>query len=609
MLSCQKDYEAPNDLADFAWYTSSDRDNTDPIMISTAQYLSIMDASQGSTRRTWTIPYNNGARFLKNEMISSTDKDYTDNIDTSRTYTSDETTVHIYFPDHGDHIVNLTNVFEKPVTFTYSYRSGGNRYYATMETEYINGEYVMSYDFNVAVLNSTIEPLSEVYLLDSAGNVVEQIETGYDPEDEYSFVDIFLTYGQTLRFVDVTGDYTNEWTWECEDANVAESASFQTYDISFYKLAQDVPFNVTHNVSRVEDSTYPSLIQSGPTSVLVNLDIYVDLSEDPLSATALHYDDDYTITYRLENTMFDFENNNAFTYSADNGEYTLNSSLLSLFSLAVENDSASFSGTFNPSSAVVTEGVENALVLTFDDALYNTDEMVLTYNGGDNDIMVLGESLYAAMDGIYSIDVTSNLITTNGENSVVDTSYFDFTSMTDAELAGRTPADFGWYFRNTSNEVYTENTVEFVDDPAGGGYKVLKLTIPSSTSSASGLVNDYLFDAAAGNYFYEYEIYCDTTPTTSAGLTAYITTSSSVNNQNFTSNSEAGTTNGGGYFTPSVNSTWTSYYRAATSGYGSSNIPRSAGGTDLRICLYLNSYKGGEFYIRKVILNNAYDRE
>ncbi len=604
--SCQQDeFDAPNDLAAFAWVISTESNNTDPIFETTSNYVSIIDASQGTIDHEWIISYDTGVRYLLDEIISSDDKDYSDNIDYSLTNINTKDAVHLTFTETGVQTVTLRNTYEREVSFTYSYREEGNstRLYNTITSELIDGKHVLEFTFTFEIFNGTFDPTVRVYR-DAA--YTDEVEIGYATDsDGYKSVEIET--GDYLYFVDETGDRTNSWGWTCDEAGISfpYSSSYQEAALQFVVLSEDnydLPFIVKETLGRETDAANPSLPLSS-TNYYVPLNIYVMPSSKPLECTVTQSSISTTVNFTI-NSQFQSE--------------SIASDSHSLFSLDVYNATSGYTATITPISCELEEGLgKNNLILTFSESLYNTDELKLTYNGGAGDISVSGDTPLSEKiteAGLSSVfDVVTDLISFDGfpAGECLDPSIFDFSSFINSSALS--PEDLGWRWSSTGGVTTAgiDSTLSFVPDPTGENIQVLKAyrtTSDSGTADTASavLINDYTFTAPAGNYHLEIEIlYKSDEIVVESGVTLQITSTSSTSDYTFTRDSSTdGSTQGGGFYkTASYTSdTWVAFARSTAP-----SIPNSLGGIDRRFAITMNSFQG-TLYIRKVSLTNAQDR-
>lgn len=594
VTSCEKDYQAPNDLSDFGWQISTDENNTDPIFERTGVCVSLLDISQGTTSHVWEISYDSGVRYLRNEVIPDSDKDLSDNIDLSLQSQNNADAIHIVFTETGKQTVKLRNTYQHPVTYTYSYREEGisERKYKTIESEYINGEYVMEQVFNFEIFNNTIEPVVKVYL-DAA--YTQEVKTGYK-EDGTGYEDVEIRYGDTLYFVDETGDRTNAWGWSCVAAgftnevitSLAYPYATSSVGLMFNKLTtanNNIPFNVIEELGREKDTNNPEMPLAS-TKMVVPLNITVVSSTDALKYSVNQVGADMTLEMVLDNYEFDPSSLN---------------NIASKFSLKVDNDDANYHQSgLEPTSVELKYGFNNILVLTFAETLYNSDSMVLTCNDTTGSIKLFdGKTLnvHLGLDGETSKEITVDTHLTNGGELLLS-EYFDFTTSRD-DLAGKTPADLGWKL-TTSGGVEnpaSNNTVEFVEDPDDSSKMVLMVNFVDK--EATYLLNENMFDAPAGDYTYAFDFYTETAHTNS--INVYVTSDTSTNDLAFSSTPTQPNNGGGFYMIGNENkviyeNVWRTLSKA---------IVGSSGGTNRRVSIYAANPLGSPFYLRKVSLSNA----
>ena len=599
--SCEHEYEAPNDLAAFGWIISTETNNTNPIFETTNNYISIIDVSQGALSHTWEISYDTGVRYLKDEIISADDKDFSDNISESLTAENTNKAIHIIFTETGKQTVKLRNTYSHEVSFTYSYREEGNsiRKYKTITSELIDGVHVLEYVFEFEVFSGTYNPKVRVY---RDAEHTDEVEIGYVENGE-GYKSVEIETGDYLYFVDETGDRTNSWGWECEEASIKlpYSASYQEAALQFVMLSEDnydMPFIVKEKLGREQDAANPSLPLS-TTNYYVPLNIFVLPSSKPLACTVQQASKSKVVEFTI-NTQFQVN--------------SIKESSHKLFSLKVDNADSDYHTSITPTSCVLEEGIgKNKLILTFDEWLYNTDVLELTYNGGSNDITVSGNVALsdkmseAGLSNIFEVE--TDLISFEGfpAGECLDPVLFDFSKFTNPDNI--TPDALGWRFSSTGGVTTPgiDSNLEFVDDPAGEAIKVLKVyrtkgEAGTADASSAVLVNDYTFDAPAGNYHFTVDFYYKSDEIDAAsGITLQITSTTSTNDYSFTRDSSIeGSTQGGGFYktTAVASDTWVTYARGAAP-----SIPNSLGGIKRRFALSLNSFQG-TLYIRKVSLTN-----
>ena len=553
LTSCLNDeYEPLNNLADVSWHLSSEASNRNPIIVGLDKYLSLMDLSQGAISHHWEVS-KQGTFFLDGNIPFGVN-DFTPWIVDDIPYKNSRTTISVLFTEPGLHQVRLRNTFDRMVTYTYR-PDPNNRPnhkvtdYATFE----NGVFVMDTTFVVDVYDNELKPGAKVYR-DSL--LTEEVIISQSEGSEETSVTI--EYGETLYFVDASTDRPNKWTWECDEAGI-KPLEGDTVAIKFTKLTDQKPFEVKQTIERISVPENMHVPTATAKTTIVPLKINVIASSKPIEVESASLSNN-KVQITLGNAAFDRD---------------LLESVPKGFSLNISNTKdgrPDFTAVAQGVSMVLTESHDNILEVTFDQPIYNTDKLVLTYESSqDSPIFTIdGRKLPG-----FTMDVKTNL-----KNCFPD-EVFDFG------IAG---VHETWY--GSEGELFLQALADPLFSGEGEANKCMEVKI---TAKPSRLRSNYFFNAPPGDYTFRCKIYIPEDPSYKSGLTIFITNKKSFQDKTFTNGQPIPYLD----FSKPVNrGKWITIEKF---------IKNSPGGVDLNVCFSNNAFIG-TYYIKDLELTNEQDR-
>ncbi len=238
ILGCQDDdYDAPNDLAAIAFYSSAGRSTE--LQIGIFDYMSFSDLSQGTIEHLWTI--DEGNSFLEGPFgFKDSTEVFEQNIIYPGELETEDKTIHVFFQKSGLQKVRLRNVFEKYVEFV-GYNGEEEYTFPAVEE---GDKWVIDTTFTIKVFD-TIIPNIEVR---QAGELL----------DQNSLDTIYVEAGDELEFKDLStiGEPNGRWWFarnpkregvEQTEDDIVASSSDSIANLVFKKLGV---FEAGVNVSR-----------------------------------------------------------------------------------------------------------------------------------------------------------------------------------------------------------------------------------------------------------------------------------------------------------------------------------------------------------------------
>lgn len=425
-----------------------------------------MDISQGELSHTWEVN-GEGIYFLIGEMGWG-EVDYESLIDHSASNVTSDKTIHLYFTQPGQHHVRLRNTFAKQVSYTYTEKVDGIDARRTVYGKEEGGIFVIDTTFVVDVYDPVLVPMAKVY---RDPECTQEVETGINEDGSYKQVRI--EYGDKLYFKDTSYDRPNVWNWSCKQAAV--EAEGENVALEFKKIAgEDAPLNVILKIQREAVPTNKYVPTAVAQSAVIPLDIIVEPSTKPL--------------------IYDIKQLNATTIQIllGNAEFVpakIAGVALEKLHFRYEND---YKGAALVTGSVTVESIAvdtkpSVLNITLAENLYNTDRMYF-YCDLLEDVTIDGRGLEIAES------TEPNVVTTYAE--YFNESFEDVATEND------------WYMCEANN-INGTNWCEYkfgVDNPVKDGINVSAkcFYVDAGTNDGSGVVSDALrskqFDGGTETY-------------------------------------------------------------------------------------------------------------
>ncbi len=419
-IGCEDDgYVAPDNLSDISWYTSISPGN--PYAINIGEHISFMDVSQGALTHEWTI--EEGNYYLSPEFTKSDSLPLF--IIEDAPLTTTETTIHVLFNKPGKNTVRLYNTFKDSVSYNGKIPFGAVR----------KGDVWVIDTVMIVDVYDVINPAVNIY---QDGVLVGSLTEHQDPqkEDQATWDTIYVEAGSSLTYVDMTKvGRPDTRSWYLGGAQFSESKQTDSVAVvHYYDLG-----NYTGNINSIREDK--GGMPSARTNKRIPYIIKVIQSSQPLEVVegTMSRTDNTTISFSVTGELVPFvnEENN--------------------FTVSVKNEAADFDGTIAVTSARVNKDDATKIDLTLAAPIYNTDEVMVDYVGGN--IKTVDERVLKAFD------VSHEVVMSVGDN------------LLDAEWAGfekgrdnwRSANCYGWWVGNNNGSeakpIFTR--VDGDDSPSG----------------------------------------------------------------------------------------------------------------------------------------------
>ncbi|MBU3026243.1 hypothetical protein [Zobellia galactanivorans] len=347
LSSCQNDdeYEAPDALSDMAWYTSVFPGS--PFNVSAEKdFISFLDASQGAITHEWVI--EEGSFFLRPGFTAGDSLPAF--IDEELGLTSTDKTVHVMFVKEGLNTVCLKNTFGEQVTI----QTEDGPISAVQDGD----EWVFEKCFEVDVFAKDVKPAFKV-LKDGEEilNIGADDKTSDDPST-WPVVDVEVN--KTLTFVDLSlVGRPNFRTWNI--TGTPETSNDSIVEVAFLN------FGTTTNVGNIRSSRIDPLPQTSNFRA-IPLKVRVVSSSQPFEILSeITEDETEKLSFQVAGVI------DQASLVGENGNFTVN----------VVNAAAGFDKDIAVQSIGVNETDGSILELTLAEPIYNSDEILVSYVGGD----------------------------------------------------------------------------------------------------------------------------------------------------------------------------------------------------------------------------------
>ncbi|MDW5288072.1 hypothetical protein [Formosa sp. PL04] len=348
VASCSNDdyveYTAPDELSDVSWVISLDKNAQNPLSVNIDTFMSFFDLSQGTVSHEWII--DEGNNFL-NEGFDKTD--------TLSNFINEEAGLklttekaNVLFNNPGENNVRLYNTFNNPVSYHSSV--------GTLNSFKEGDLWVIDTTFTFDVY-ANIMPAFRV-LKDSVEILKITAEDMPSLDDVNSWASVDVEAGSTLVFEDLTTiGRPNSRTWFVSEG-VPNQTGGVVAPIKFFKLG-------SYLAGEMKSARINELPKYDVTK-LIPLKINVIQSSKPFIFDGnITEDDSQVISFRV------------------NGELKTFTGEESNFVVHVENVSSGFSQDIPVISAKVSSSDATYLDLRLSASIYNSDEVTVTYNGGN----------------------------------------------------------------------------------------------------------------------------------------------------------------------------------------------------------------------------------
>ena len=347
LVGCQNDdeYEAPDTLSDVAWYTSIFPGL--PFSVSAEKdVISFLDASQGALSHEWTI--EEGNYFLKTGF--KTNDDLQSFIDKDLGLSTTNKTAHVVFMKEGISKVCLKNTFSEQVTI----QTEDGPISAVQDGDV----WVFEKCFEVDVFAKDIKPAFKVYQDDE-----EILSIGPDTEinnDQSTWPIVDVEVNKTLKFVDLSEvGRPNDRIWRF--SGVPQTSTESTTEVAFLN------FGTVTNVGSIRSSRIAPL-PTAFTLMQIPLKVRVVSSSEPFEILSeISENDAEKLMFQVSGVV------DPSTLVGENVNFTVN----------VVNETSGFNKDINVQSVSVNSDDATFLELTMAEPLYNSDNVTISYNGGN----------------------------------------------------------------------------------------------------------------------------------------------------------------------------------------------------------------------------------
>ena len=338
LFSCEKEEIATLEIADFMVHVGGQAQTT-AFNIAIDDYITFINLSRNVTQTEWKIDAGN---FYISDEFTDADSIYTEFILEGAGEVSMDKKVNVLFTKAGLQPVQIITTFDKepvskPITTT---QQGGNW---LVDTTYMIDVF------------ADLQPSFKVYKGDeevisvSAGDLP-------DPSNSSTWPVVEVEAGQSLTFVDLTTiGRPNRRTWNLE-GSIPAITQDSAATVSYFSLGTYLGGNFTS----VRDGSRPQ--QTFGKTVPVQIKV-IPSSEPFLYEGNLKELSDETIVFNVGGELQEF------------------SGLEASFTVNVTNDSAGYSQDIPVSVAKVSESDATQIELKLSDALYNSDNVTISYSG------------------------------------------------------------------------------------------------------------------------------------------------------------------------------------------------------------------------------------
>lgn len=190
LSSCDKEYVAPPSFVDLSITWTSDASGKESEV---NQFYSFSDLSAGVETTEWTIPDN--AFFLRGPIPNNLENHDAYIINPGTTTSNDKTVSVLWTKGDTAAVVKYRGVFPDSTSFdfnAYFDNEIGQDVIDTIQTQFVNGEWVAEYSFTVDVYDTIVPVLT---VKDLNGTLINHENTG----------EITLNLGDQLVFEDLSG--------------------------------------------------------------------------------------------------------------------------------------------------------------------------------------------------------------------------------------------------------------------------------------------------------------------------------------------------------------------------------------------------------------------
>lgn len=471
--SCNDDeFTAPNpELSDVTWYTSIVSGT--PSAISIGDYVSFLDASQGTLSHEWHIEED--ANFLMNTFKPQDSLPLF--IDSKAGLVSNESTVHVLFTKPGINKVMLRNTFSNPVTF-----QGTSPISSVPQGDVHLFENVFEID-----VYDKLKPAFKVF--NGANEILSVTEDDLPKEEDVdSWPTITIEAGSILKYVDMTTyDRPNARMWGFNNG-VSATSTDSVVNVTYFKLGETTAgwFRSIRNGDLPNENVLK----------VIPLKFEVIPSAEPFLI-----DDSFDIVELVDEKIVISLSGEAQTLVGQEGNFTVH----------VTNSSG-----FDQNIPVKTVSVDlndaTKLILELDDLIYNTDTIEVSFQNGsiisvDNRVLEdFGPTpVVSYVENLYPADVAGFEA---GQSEWEHEAWAAGPTHT-FETAPSSPVYEGDYSMRleavTTDNAFTSNKATTITYEAGKKYSwSYKLWIdPSSTATAFGNIRNppwSSFDLQIGSF-------------------------------------------------------------------------------------------------------------
>lgn len=485
---CNDEYEMLNSVSDTAWYNSeASQDISNRYQLTTGEYISFVDASQGVVYREWKIDTNQ-ATFLSDSF--DPDEDAELQLDPSKGEISSNAVEAIYFGEAGPSTVTLTGRFNEWVG---SHDNTGN------ESTYIDGywEIVTEYAINVF---SALEPAFRLYTLSENGDIKQDftllagetlstneifnVETG----DLIYFEDLTTEKGFPTDYDGFNSYYTYSRAWSVEGSK-QESSTEEKPSFSFSSDGTYSNFKLTTTRSIPSNSvtkTIPVTIKVSPADPVIK-SAYISSSANNIITLATNTELSDVINSGF--TVKITNNEGVELQDADGVDYTITS-------VALDQDN-----TMN-------------INITLSNYLYEGDIVTVSYDATQTGIYPNTDYTQSEFESVTDM-VVSNTISEQFTSSLLKVE-----ESTDTSFANASTASLWWtgatsYFERALNPYRKSLYMDYTDydddyvvmfNTTDAGIAEGQTTEVSVVTEAVALAD---LTVPAGSYIFSYNIYLE----------------------------------------------------------------------------------------------------